>query len=74
MPTVENTSEETRVWPSLQTIAGTTLELGPHDTAEVVSLPEGFEDPVLKVVKPKPEPPKPAESPKKPEQGKEVAP
>lgn len=63
MQTVENTSDEVRVWPAIQTStdrhvgeelvpAGTTLELEPGESAEVEDLPEDFEDPYLKVVEP----------------------
>ena len=51
MPTVENTSTETRTWPDLQTVAGVTLELEPSESTEVLELPKGFEDPYLEIVK-----------------------
>ncbi len=49
MPTVENISDQTRVWPAIQTTAGVTLELDPGETAEVDGLPE---DPYLQVAAP----------------------
>jgi hypothetical protein len=43
----KNDSDESRLWPSISTSDGSTLELAPGEEAEL-DLPEGFEDEYLK--------------------------
>lgn len=56
MQTVQNASDETRVWPGIVTAEGVTLELDSGESAEVEDLPEDFEDAHLQVAAPSVEP------------------
>ncbi len=60
----KNVSEECRIWPSLQ-CDGRTLALEAGQEVEL-DLPDGFDDPYLKPVKPlKAKPTEPAAEPEK---------